>query len=419
MKLVSSCITDIGKRRPNNEDWILDWPEKGMYIVADGMGGERHGEVAAQIAVDTVERHIVEHYALIQTCRLTGSAEARAKVHDLLSAAAAAANMAVRREAEERGVVGRMGTTLTMLLVADTRGFVLHIGDSRLYLLRNATMSQVTADHTMGADYERKYGKKATDIDEQVAGTLTRALGMEREVSADIVEIEVRPRDRFVLCTDGVHRYLSASVRDSLIHMLAVPGVTPLEEKQFLDNAVRLIVGEVYRAGAEDNLSAVIVAVREADPESETEEHLRDVAGVAREFPLFSAFDDRLIERLVHASEVRTHDRYEILSFPLRPEGEILVLIEGQLSVLRNSKQIDVIGPGGIIGEVAFFSEKPVNYTLFVDKPSTFLVVRRSAIEMLIADAPQAMARFLWEVCRVMAGHILTSASYIERVERK
>ncbi len=419
MKLVSSCITDIGKHRPNNEDWILDWPEKGLYVVADGMGGERHGEIAAQVAVDTVERYIVEHYSFVQTYRLTKSDEARARIREALAAAAAAANEAVRREAEKRDAVGRMGTTLTALLVADTIGFVLHIGDSRLYLLRNATVSQVTADHTMGADYERKYGKKATDIDEQVAGTLTKALGIEREAAADITEIEVRPHDRFMLCTDGIHRYLSDTVKQSIVHALAVPGITPIEEKQFLDKAIRLLVDEVYRAGADDNLSAILVAVREADPQTKAEEHLQDVAGVARSFPLFVAFDDLLMERLVHASEVRAHDRYEIISFPLRPEGEILVLIEGQLSVLRKSKQIDVIGPGGIIGEVAFFSEKPVNYTLFVDKPSTFLVVRRSVVEALLTEEPQAMARFLWEVCRVMAGQIITSVSHIEKVEKK
>jgi len=419
MQFVSSCITDIGKHRRNNEDWILDWSEKGLYVVADGMGGERYGEVASQIAVDTIEQSIVDNYALVQTFRLTRSNEAREKIRELLVRAVADANEAVRREAEKRDALGKMGTTLTALLLVDTVGFLLHIGDSRLYLIRNATMQQISTDHTVVADYQQKYGKVPSEVSKTLVNTLTRAIGLERTVEAEITEIEVRPQDRFVLCTDGVYHVFSQDFVASLVHNLAVPGVDTFEEKRFLDHAVRTIVEEVYRNGAEDNLSVILVAVRESNEETRNEERLRDVAGIASSLPLFAHFNEAQMEQLVHASEVRSHERYEILSFPLRPEGEILIMVEGQLSVLRKSKQIDVLGPGSIIGEVAFFSERPVNYTLFVDKPATFLVIRRSTIEEFITEAPRAMAHFLWEVCRVMAEQILTTMSHVEKIEKK
>ncbi|HOW50543.1 MAG TPA: protein phosphatase 2C domain-containing protein [bacterium] len=415
MRFVSSCITDIGKKRSNNEDWILEWPEKGLYIVADGMGGGKHGEVAAQLAVDTLERHIIEHYAVVQAFRLSRSPENRQKVLDLIAEGATRANTVVWNEADKSGSTGKMGTTLTALLAIDTEGFVIHVGDSRLYLIRNAAMTQLTTDHTMRGDYERKYGAAPDGLDGSLSNTLTRAVGLCDTIEVETRNFEIRLNDRFLLCSDGVHRYFDEARVAELTLQLAVPGIDAFEEKRFLDREIKSMMDAIYRAGAEDNFSVLLVTAREADEETAAAEKLLDVAGVARSLPLFSGFNEEQIERLVLSSEVRAQNKYDILSFPIHPEGELLIMLEGQVSVLRKSRQIEALTTGSLIGEVSFFSGKPMNYTLFVDKPSTFIVVRRSIIKELLEESPGAAAKFLWEICRVMADQILTSVSHIEK----
>lgn len=413
MHFVSSCTTDIGRRRSNNEDWLLEWPDRGLYVVADGMGGGKHGEVASHVAVEAVEQFLTERYPVVQSFRLTRSEENRRQVMELVADAVRHANTAVYEEAKKSRCAGKMGTTLTGMLLVDTEGFLFHAGDSRLYLVRNAMMIQLTADHTMQRDYQETYGA-VRGIDAGLSNTLTRAIGLASSIEVDVRAIDVRVNDKLLLCTDGVHRYLPPDRIEEVSRNLSVPGTDAAEERRFLDREVKRLVDEVYEGGAEDNLSIILVAARAAEPETAVEERFLDLFSVARALPLFARFDDAQIDRVVHAAEVRILRKYDIIQFPLNPEGEILVMLEGQVSVLRRSRQIESVATGSILGEVVFFAQRPVNYTLFVDRDSTFLVLRRPLIESLVRDDPRTAVLLLWEICQVMAGHIITSVSHIE-----
>jgi PPM family protein phosphatase len=231
-------LSDTGRVRHHNEDRSLARPA--ILAVADGMGGAKAGEVAAQVAVDAVGR--------------LGPAVTAQDVRG----AVARANRAIRRMASEDPDKSGMGTTLTAALLGDGTLEVVHVGDSRAYLWREGALSQVTEDHSVVAELVRR-----GSITEEEAEThphrnvITRALGAEAEVDADAVSAELRDGDVILLCSDGLSSYVPAG---------DIAGV--LEDATDLAAAARELVARANAAGGTDNVTVVLarVGVGGADP---------------------------------------------------------------------------------------------------------------------------------------------------------
>ena len=184
MRIEAGVSTDVGRVRDGNEDAFAIEPP--LYAVADGMGGHRGGEVASQLALQTV----VERFRAGQ-----GS----------LSDQVQAANRAVyERSATDRKVTG-MGTTLTATIVRGDQAHLVHVGDSRAYLLRAGALRQLTEDHTL---VNRML--KAGEITEREAAihphrnVILRALGQDPDVAIDEQDVGLLEGDRLLLCSDGL-----------------------------------------------------------------------------------------------------------------------------------------------------------------------------------------------------------------------
>ena len=121
MKFLSLSVTDKGLKRKNNEDSLLEMPEIGLFAIADGMGGELCGEVASALAVENLRDFVTENHAVIDAFQMNASPENRTQVLDMLADSLRNANSNVFKEAEKRGIDGKMGTTLTVLLLIDSR----------------------------------------------------------------------------------------------------------------------------------------------------------------------------------------------------------------------------------------------------------------------------------------------------------
>jgi serine/threonine protein phosphatase PrpC len=238
MRIEAGVSTDVGRVREGNEDAFAIEPP--LYAVADGMGGHRGGEVASQLALQTV----VERFRAGQGT-LTDQVQA--------------ANRAVyERSATDRKVTG-MGTTLTATIVISDRAHLVHVGDSRAYLLRAGSLRQLTEDHTL---VNRML--KAGEISASEAAihphrnVILRALGQDPEVAIDEQDVGLLEGDRLLLCSDG----LTVMVPEDQLH--AILEATAGAPQEAAERLVRAANG----AGGIDNITVVVLDVLEGDPPS-------------------------------------------------------------------------------------------------------------------------------------------------------
>jgi len=228
MKVSVGAATDIGQVREGNEDSFLVVAP--LYAVADGMGGHRGGEVASNLALETVQGMFE---------RKEGS----------LADQVVEANRAVFDRSQNDRSVSGMGTTLTAALVDEGRVHLVHVGDSRAYLLRGGELAQLTEDHTlvhrMVMEGEISQAEAETHPHRSI---LTRALGVDQSVQVDEGDVEVAAGDRLLLCTDG----LTGMVPEGQIREILLESAEPQE-------AVEKLVKVANRAGGIDNITAVIL----------------------------------------------------------------------------------------------------------------------------------------------------------------
>ena len=246
-----AAATDPGNVRQFNEDSIRSNPEIGVAILADGMGGHRAGEVASDMATQVIMN-------ALQT-QVTGFRSVAAP-HSLLRAVEQSinrVNAAVFDAAQARPSYQGMGTTLALTLFYDNRVALGHIGDSRIYRLRNDVLHLLTRDDSLLRDQiELGFISVASAGESHNRSLVTQALGIEGTVSAHLREDEARPDDIYVLCSDGLHDLVEDA--DIALIVAALKGNLPL--------AANHLVQTAKDYGGYDNVSVILVKVRNPFP---------------------------------------------------------------------------------------------------------------------------------------------------------
>jgi serine/threonine protein phosphatase PrpC len=229
--------THVGKVRPSNEDSLIVEPHLGLYAVLDGMGGASAGDVASQLARDTV-RDFILHRRMTLAPR------------ELLEAAIAAGSQAVFLAAQRRQDRHGMGTTVVACLVVEPdRVVVGNVGDSRAYLLRGGRLQSLTRDHTVVQELLHRGVLSVEEAERHpYKNVLSRNLGGKPETQVDLVELELRPGDRLLLCSDGLHGYASAEA----IQYLLGSGDAP-------EHVAHDLIELALRGGGGDNVSAIVI----------------------------------------------------------------------------------------------------------------------------------------------------------------
>ena len=246
--------TNVGMKRSHNEDSLHLPVDERLAIVADGMGGHASGEVASQMAVETV----VEHFkATAEEQTLTWPYKVdrgnRAEVNRLV-AGIKLANLKIHEHAQRDPMCKGMGTTIVSALFLDDRIVIGHVGDSRVYRLRDGELEQLTEDHSLINDYIKM---KRMTADEASAwphkNVIVRALGMKESVQVDVLAENPRIGDTLVLCTDG----LSGMVNDQRIRDV-------ITHEHDLDRACEKLIGSANAAGGADNITVVLARLEPA-----------------------------------------------------------------------------------------------------------------------------------------------------------
>lgn len=242
-RIVAGGASDAGRVRAINQDafWLGDVPGKGfLAIVADGMGGHQTGEVASRQAVEVFRKALKA---------------SRAHVPAAMARAAQTANLDVHAAATANPAHHGMGTTLTALVVDDQVGLIGHVGDSRAYRLREGELTQLTHDHSWVADRVRQGLLTADEARRhRWRNVITNALGATESFRLDLAATEVRPGDRFLLCSDGV----SMLVSEALIRQI----VTDHPAQAAAD----LLIAEANDRGSPDNVTALVVHAQDVAP---------------------------------------------------------------------------------------------------------------------------------------------------------
>jgi len=286
--------TDTGRQRSGNED--AAYARAPLFVVADGMGGARGGEIAARLAVETFERGLGEG----------GSVEQR------LAARVQEANALIYERAHRERALQGMGTTLTAAYLDDGRLALAHVGDSRAYLFREGRLLRLTQDHSLVSELVR-HGKLT---EEQAAehpqrSIITRALGPEPDVEVDTSTHPVQAGDVLLLCSDGL---TSMIAEERIAEVLAAASS--------LRDAAERLIAEANAAGGRDNITVVLFRLEELGEGADeplTQAMRAPVDGATRELEALSAPEEPGPLRTPMSQPPAARGRAAVAEPPTRP----------------------------------------------------------------------------------------------------
>jgi protein phosphatase len=255
-KMTSAAATHRGMRREGNEDAMCSRPDLGLYIVADGMGGHAAGEVASRIAVEVIESFIHDtRDADINRTWPFPYDTALSIDGNRLKAAVRLANRKVAAAMAADDSLRGMATTVVALLWSTAEPVVAHVGDSRLYLWRDAHLRQVTQDHSWVGEQVR--AGMLTDADARRhpwRNVVTRAIAGGDDPEVDVAEIELKPGDRVLLCSDGLSAVVAPQPLEALVAKMGT-----------LEETCQALIEAANAGGGPDNITVVMLEIPRGD----------------------------------------------------------------------------------------------------------------------------------------------------------
>ncbi len=234
-------LSHIGKVREENEDTFLMEPELGLFVVSDGMGGHRGGEIASKIVTEDLP-------VMIEVGLDKLKVGTPAAIRSLFKKAIREQNRQLNLEGTSETGYRDMGATLIVTLLKDNRAYIANLGDSRIYRFRNRRLVQLTKDHSVVSELLDKGKIKPEEAENHEAqGEITHYVGMEDKARPHIRSFQLKKGDRLLLCTDG----LTDSIDDKSIAAI-------LTNKQDCKEACQALVNAANAAGGHDNITVVI-----------------------------------------------------------------------------------------------------------------------------------------------------------------
>lgn len=389
MRIRSWSVTDVGRVRQANEDFYSSDDEIGLYVVCDGMGGHKGGEVASRVATEAITEHIRSARDEILAIPEEQRAERRRQAATLISEAIQAGSAAVWNMAQEDDELRGMGCTAVCLWLIGTDGIVGHVGDSRLDLVRDGNLFHLTEDHTLYQLHQRTGvvpgGKKISK------NVLTRAVGIQESVQVDTVTVDLLAGDRLVLCSDGLHNYIGD---EDLSYMLRDLGSAPAKRLVDLAN----------KRGGKDNITTIVVAIGE-DGSSDREEALARLEAF-RKMPLFHYFSFKQLMAVSGIAETVHYPPGEVLFEEGQPGSDLYILLRGEVAIIQAGAELARLGPGGHFGEMGLVDDAPRSATVRAASPITSAVIRRDVLMDLLRREPPLAVKLLWSFVQTLSGRL-------------
>lgn len=374
--------TDVGLKRRHNEDSLLAAEEFGLFVVADGVGGRKAGELASAITVNTFQSFAPQIRAAVETFAKNTNRESRNAVLQLLDQAANAASRRVYESARETLREG-MTTTLVAAVIGGGAAFIVHVGDSRAYLLRQGDLRQLTEDHSMINDLIRTGAMTREEAaTSRYRNVITRAVGLYPNVRTDTLHVELLDGDRLLLCSDGLSDM-----------------VEPMQTLQLLSNpnlnvAVDSLLQAALENGGRDNVTVIGIepeAVLEADT----------VAARAKAMESLFLFEDLPFHARLRIGRI-VNEVFCTAGQVIVRQGDLgdtlFVVVQGEVSVVVDGQEVSTLTAGEHFGELALVGTEPRSATIVAKGFGHLLSIERDALREYCMMEPQLGNLVLWKL---------------------
>ncbi|MCA9639694.1 MAG: Stp1/IreP family PP2C-type Ser/Thr phosphatase, partial [Myxococcales bacterium] len=348
-----AALTDVGKQREHNEDNFLVDRRMSLFLVCDGMGGHAAGEVASAIAVRAFHEELKREWEMIEDYRAKKSGAERVSRRDIMNILEFAVNRcssrvheAAKADDSKRG----MGTTLVGTLIIGSEAFIVHVGDSRLYLLRNGAIEQVTEDHNvMNELLKRK--KMSREKVEQLPqkNAVTRAVGVYEHVEPDTLVLDLAADDRLLLCSDGLSMYFEDDLE----------GLGKLLRTEDENDAVRTLVDTANELGGKDNITALVITFKTGEAGDERARKLALKREILARMPLFRPLNDREILRVLQVTDAVQFNDGQFVMKEGDTGDELFIVLSGRVKVMHGDAVLTTLSPGEHVGEMALIRSQP------------------------------------------------------------
>lgn len=391
-----SAKTDVGRVRADNEDNFLIDRRLRLYVVCDGLGGHASGEVASAAAVNTVREGLARRRAALEAYEFDTGTVDEATVLGVLRDVVAEANEHIHDRGKHIPAQRGMGTTLTLLLVIRDKGFIAHVGDSRLYRLRQGALRQLSEDHSLASELERGLALPADTalrLDERARNQITRALGVRDTVEVDVQVTGLIAGDRYLLCSDGLHGLVPDSEIASVMQ----------------DNDISLVADRLVdlanARGGTDNITAVAIEI-EAPRLSSAPRRIWPDFDALRAAPTFRQMSDPDLATLLettHPVTLAPHDPLLSEARPVLVPG-LFLIVDGDLLVLRGGELISSLRVGDTFGEESLFIERTNTVDLLAGASGArLLLLERVRFEALAIARPELVLPLTLAMARTLA----------------
>ncbi len=394
LEVSSQAATHVGRKRRRNEDSHLADPDLGLYIVADGMGGQAAGDVASRRAVDVARAHIADRIEVLTRFAENPTQDNRVAAQELVTTAIQAACADLWSMAENDPNLRGMGTTMVCFAIAGDRAVLGHVGDSRCYLVRQGEANRLTEDHTIvAASIKNGTMTKEQAKKSALRSVLTRAVGTQESVQVDALCVEIMPGDVFLICSDGLYGYIEEDEE-----------IASLCEKPKEDLATQL-VDLANERGGRDNITAIVLSFQGA-PVTEPEALTKHEA--LRGIPLFMHLTYREQAAILAISEVQSYPTDAAIVTEGEPGEDLYVVLRGRVAVEKAGVAITSITAGGYFGEMGLVDDSRRSATVRALEPVRAMVITRADMMNVMRREPVLAVKLLWSFVQGLSQRLRT-----------
>ncbi|MBK07658.1 MAG: hypothetical protein CL920_33290 [Deltaproteobacteria bacterium] len=384
--------TDLGRKRKQNEDCSLIDPVNGLFIVADGMGGGERGGEASRMAVESIRSTLFNDMNTLRQFAEDSTREHYKKVQQLVHRAVLGAHSNIRNQARSLAKGKYMGTTVTCLIICGRIGVVAHVGDSRLYRIRDNQVRQLTRDHSLIAERVRR--GELTPEQARVApgkNVLLQALGVSPKIELDIGFLTLQPGDQFLICSDGLHNYL---VDDEV--------VTVFQEKDG-DRLIPRLISCANQRGGKDNITAI--ALRVSSPWDSVAATQLDVApDIFSSLRLLQGLDFMDSAAFLQSGQVKSFIGAETIIEEEQPLEGLYIVLDGRAQVTRQQVWLATYTQGCFFGEAALLGPAVSTVTMRCEREGMrILIFKPEEFRNLLEQSPEIGYKILWNIFQELA----------------